>query len=126
VTMGGPPANRRRDLLFKYRMEATRAYRAATAAGIALPVVFIIDMQDPAGRRLAEAATQVASMPQLPAPLALAVVPLSRLRAADSPLPPPWRMAMEKITAAGGGPEVYIVMVIADEACFCIPVPLME
>ena len=122
--MGGPPANLRRQLVMDYRTEARQAYLAATAAAMALPVVLIVDTQDPDGRRIVDTAPVIAGMPQLPAPLVLAVAPLARLVAADSPLPPAWRKALEKITAAGGGPAVHIVMAIADDACFCVPVPL--
>jgi hypothetical protein len=31
----------------------------------------------------------------------------------------------DRVTGAGGGPDFHIVMVIADESCFIIPVPLM-
>jgi len=123
--MSSSPPNRRRELLFQYRTEVTQAYRAATAAGVALPVVGLVDTQDLDGRRIVGTAPAVPGIPQLPAPLVLVAIPLARLLAADSPLPRAWRAVLEKVTGAGGGPDFHIVMVIADESCFIIPVPLM-
>lgn len=115
----------RRQLLFEWRVEARAAYGRAIEAGVHLPVILLVDREDPAGRALLDGATPVSGPTPDPQAPSVIVAPLAHLLSEASPLRPAWRRALTVTTQVNADPSLFIIaVVIAHGGCMCQGVPL--